>query len=68
MIDLLLLEASVCLAKAILVPRADLEVLGHSDFVYACVELMAEKSCIGVLYHVFAQASHRREQAPLDRN
>ncbi len=68
MINLLLLEASMCLAVAILVPRADLEVLGHSDFVCTCVELMAEKSYIGVLYHVSAQASHRREQAPLDRN
>ena len=67
MINLLLLEASMCLAMAILVPRADLEVLGHSDFVCKCVQLMAEKSYI-VLYHVSAQASHRREQAPLDRN
>lgn len=52
-----------------MVPRADLEELyvvvlfHHLD-----LELMAGKSCIGVSYHVSAQALHRREQAPLDRN
>ena len=45
------------------IPRADLEELGHCDF-----ELMAENSCIDVSYHVSAQALHKRELAPLDRN